>query len=86
MLQKQPLYRPAPSGQEELGEEQIKNPSPETEYRIFVLEHLIPVLEKASTYQNAMIRHLNDSASSDPETATVKNSYRLNSALAIRAF
>jgi len=44
--------------QQELRGEQIKNPSPERDNRIFVLEHLIPVLNKARDYQNAMIAKL----------------------------
>ncbi|MCX6957850.1 MAG: hypothetical protein NT164_04870 [Verrucomicrobiae bacterium] len=69
--------------QQELREEQIKNPSPESAHRIFALERLIAVLEKASAYQNDMVRHLNDSESPDPKIALLKSPYRLKTLLKI---
>ena len=47
----------------ELCQEQIKDSSPESERRIFGFQHLIAVLEKASSYQNAMVCHLQESRS-----------------------
>ena len=49
--------------QAELCQKQIKDSSPESEHRIFGLQHLIAVLEKASSYQKAMVRHLQESGS-----------------------
>ncbi|MCX6957141.1 MAG: hypothetical protein NT164_01170 [Verrucomicrobiae bacterium] len=63
--------------EQELREEQIKNPSPESEHRIFALGHLISVLEKASAYQNEMVRHLNASESPDARITASQDSYRL---------
>lgn len=60
--------------EQELREEQIKNPSPESEHRIFALGHLISVLEKASAYQNEMVRHLNASESPDSRITASQDS------------
>ena len=49
--------------QAELCQEQRKNSSPASGHRIFGLQHLIAVLEKASSYQKAMVRHLQESGS-----------------------
>jgi len=66
--------------QQELSEEQAKNPSPERNNRIFVLEHLIPVLNKARDYQNEMITKLAEQVpSSDSRIALLEDSHRLAS-------
>jgi len=66
--------------QQELSEKQAKNPSSERDNRIFVLEHLIPVLNKARDYQNAMITKLAEQVpSSDSRIALLEDSYRLSS-------
>ena len=75
--------------QQKLRQEQIKNPSPASADRIFALQHLIAVLEKASDYQNKIVNHLHkntsheNTSSSSSKTAALKHSYGLQAALAI---
>ena len=46
-----------------LCQEKTKTTSPASGHRIFGLQHLIAVLEKASSYQKAMVSHLQESGS-----------------------
>ena len=62
---------------------EIENPSPQKEGRIFILQKLIPLLEKARVYQNEMVNHLIKSESPDPRMKRLQLPFLLKSSLQI---
>ncbi len=73
--------------QQELKEEAQRSSSSDSENRTFTLSHLIAVLEKASSYQNAMLKKLyNHEPSTKPNIAMLQESHRLKNAIEINEF